>query len=87
MKTVGNTLLLVTVLLALAPVMIVGRGSQPSTQIYQDAKGSWMPAAYAYANPRALLIAAGSTSENATIKPAPASPVKPAAIKRARGLA
>ena len=61
MKTVGNTLLLVTVLLALAPVMIVGRGSQPSTQIYQDAKGSWMPAAYAYANPRALLIAAGFT--------------------------
>jgi hypothetical protein len=49
MKTVGNTLLLVTVLLALAPVMIVGRGSQPSTQIYQDA------------NPRALLIAAGFT--------------------------
>ena len=59
MKTVGNTLLLVTVLLALAPVMIVGRGSQPSTQIYQDAKGSWMPEAYAYANPRAFFIAAG----------------------------
>ena len=58
MKTVGNTLLLITVLLALAPVMIVGRGSQPSTQIYQDAKGSWMPAAYAYANPRAFFIVA-----------------------------
>ena len=61
MKTVGNTLLLVTVLLALAPVMIVGRGSQPSTQIYQDAKGSWMPAAYAYANPRAFFIVTGFT--------------------------
>jgi hypothetical protein len=61
MKTVGNTLLLVTALLALAPVMIVGRGSQPSTQILQDAKGSWMPAAYAYANPRAFYIAAGFT--------------------------
>lgn len=61
MKTVGNTLLLVTVLLALAPVMIVGRGSQPSTQIYQDAKGSWMPAAYAYANPRGFFIVAGLT--------------------------
>ena len=61
MKTVGNTLLLVTVLLALAPVMIVGRGSQPSTQIYQDAKGSWMPSAYAYANPRTFFIAAGFT--------------------------
>jgi len=48
MKTIGNILLLVTVLLALAPVMVVGRGSQPSTQNYQDAKGSWMPAAYAY---------------------------------------
>ena len=60
MKTVGNTLLLVTVLLALAPVMIVGRGSQPSTQILQDAKGR-MPAAYAYANPRAFYIAAGFT--------------------------
>ena len=61
MKTVGNTLLLVTVLLALAPVMIVGRGSQPSTQIHQDAKGSWMPAGYAYTNPRAFYIAAGFT--------------------------
>ena len=61
MKTVGNTLLLVTVLLALAPIMIVGRSSQPSTQIYQDAKGSWMPAAYAYANLRAFFIAAGFT--------------------------
>jgi len=61
MKTVGNTLLLVTVLLALAPIMIVGRGSQPSTRIYQDAKGSWMPAAYAYANLRAFFIAAGFT--------------------------
>jgi hypothetical protein len=61
MKTVGNTLLLVTVLLALAPVMMVGRGSQRSTQNYQDAKGSWMPAAYAYANPRAFLNAAGFT--------------------------
>lgn len=61
MKTVGNTLLLVTVLLALAPVMILGRGSQPSTHIYQDAKGSWMPAAYAYANPRAFYVAAGFT--------------------------
>jgi Na+-driven multidrug efflux pump len=61
MKTVGNTLLLVTVLLALAPVMIVGRVSQTSTQIYQDAKGSWMPAAYAYANPRAFFIVSGFT--------------------------
>jgi len=61
MKAVGNTLLLVAVLLAFAPVMIVGRGSQPSTQIYQDAKGSWMPAAYAYANPRAFFFAAGFT--------------------------
>ena len=61
MKTVGNSLLLIAVLLALAPVMIVGRGSQPSTQIYQDAKGSWMPAAYAYAKPRAFFIAAGFT--------------------------
>jgi hypothetical protein len=61
MKTVGNTLLLIAVLLALAPVMIVGRGSQPSTQIYQDSKGSWMPAAYAYANPRGFFIAAGFT--------------------------
>jgi Na+-driven multidrug efflux pump len=61
MKTAGNTLLLVAVLLALAPVMIVGRGSQPSTQIYQDAKGSWMPAAYAYANPRVFFVAAGFT--------------------------
>jgi uncharacterized lipoprotein YehR (DUF1307 family) len=47
MKAVGNTLLLVAVLLAFAPVMIVGCGSQPSTQIYQGAKGSWMPAGYA----------------------------------------
>jgi hypothetical protein len=61
MKTMGKTLLLVALLLALAPVMIVGRGSQPSTQIYQDAKGSWMPAAYAYANPRAFFVAAGFT--------------------------
>jgi hypothetical protein len=61
MKTLGKTLLLMVFLLALAPVMIVGRGSQPSTQIYQDAKGSWMPAAYAYANPRAFFIAAGFT--------------------------
>jgi hypothetical protein len=61
MKTLGNSLLLIAVLLALAPVMIVGRGSQPSTQIYQDAKGSWMPAAYAYAKPRAFFIAAGFT--------------------------
>ncbi|MBJ7259801.1 MAG: hypothetical protein JHD33_09710 [Chthoniobacterales bacterium] len=61
MKTVGNTLLLVAVLPALAPVTIIGRSSQPSAQIYQDAKGSWMPAAYAYANPRAFLIAAGFT--------------------------
>jgi hypothetical protein len=28
MQTVGNTLLLVAVLIAMAPVMIVGRGSQ-----------------------------------------------------------
>ncbi len=61
MKTVGNALLLVAVLLAVAPIMIIGRGSQPSTQIYQDAKGSWMPAAYAYANPRAFFVAAGFT--------------------------
>ena len=59
MKAVGNILLLVAVLLAFAPVMIVGRGSQPSTQIYQDAKGSWMPAGYAYANPRPFFLAAG----------------------------
>jgi hypothetical protein len=45
MKKVGNTLLLAAVLLALAPGMIVGRGSQPSTQIYEDARGSRMPAA------------------------------------------
>jgi hypothetical protein len=61
MKTLGNSLLLMAVPLALAPVMIVGRGSQPSMQIYQDAKGSWMPAAYAYANPRDFFIAAGFT--------------------------
>ncbi len=61
MKTLGKTLLLMADLLALAPVMIVRRGSQPSTQIYQDAKGSWMPAAYAYANPRAFFVAAGFT--------------------------
>ena len=61
MKTVGNTLLLVAVLPALAPVTIIGRSSQPSTQSYQDAKGSWMPAAYAYANPRAFFIAADFT--------------------------
>ena len=61
MKTIGNMLLLVTVLLVLAPVMIVGRGPQPSAQIYQDAKGSWMPAAYAYANPRAFFIVSGFT--------------------------
>ena len=59
MKKVGKTFLFIAVLLALAPVMIVGRGSQPSTQIYQDAKGSWIPAAYAYANPRAFFVAAG----------------------------
>ena len=61
MKTVGHTLLFVAILLALVPVLIAGRGSHPSTQIYQDAKGSWMPAAYAYANPRAFFIAAGFT--------------------------
>jgi len=61
MKTAGKTLLLIAVLLALAPVMIVGRGPQPSTQVYQDAKGSWMPAAYSYINPRAFYVAAGFT--------------------------
>lgn len=58
MKRLGHTLLFVAVLLALAPVMISGRGSQPSMQVYQDAKGSWMPSACAYSNPRPLFVAA-----------------------------
>jgi hypothetical protein len=58
MKTLGNALLFVAILLALAPVMIAGRGSQASAQVYQDAKGSWMPSAYAYSNPRPFFIAA-----------------------------
>jgi len=58
MKTLGHTLLFIAVLLALAPVMIAGRGSQPSTQAYQDAKGSWMPSAYAYSHPRTFFVAA-----------------------------
>ncbi len=59
MRTVGKTLLLLAVLLSLLPVMIVGRAFQLSTQLYRDTKGSWMPAAYAYANPRAFFVAAG----------------------------
>jgi hypothetical protein len=47
----GRVLLLIAVLPALTPIMIAGRGSHPSTQIYQDAKGSWMPVGYPYSNP------------------------------------
>jgi hypothetical protein len=58
MKTLGHTLLFIAVLLALAPVMIAGRGSQPSMQVYQDAKGSWMSSAYAYSNSHPFFVAA-----------------------------
>jgi hypothetical protein len=52
----GRVLLLIAVFPALTPIIIAGRGLHPSTQIYQDAKGSWMPAGFAYSNPCAGLI-------------------------------
>ena len=58
-NTVGLSLLCVALFVAQMPFKIFGRGVDPSTQLYQDSKGSWVPAAEAHAHPTGFLIAAG----------------------------
>ncbi len=57
-NTVGLSLLCVALFVAIMPLQIFGRGVDPSTQLYQDSKGSWIPAAYAHSHPAWFLIAA-----------------------------
>lgn len=52
--------MVIALFLAVMPFKIAGHGTGSSLQGYQDAKGSWMPAAYANANPKAFFIATGA---------------------------
>ena len=45
LDTVGTGLIAIGLISGFAPFMILGRTADPSTQAYQDAKGSWIPKA------------------------------------------
>ena len=51
LDTVAGVFFVVAVVLFIWPLKIFGRGAGTTLQVYQDAKGSWVPAAVANANP------------------------------------
>lgn len=58
-KTVGVGLLCAALCVAIMPFRIFKRGVDPSTQLYQDSKGNWVPAAEAWSHRAVFFMAAG----------------------------
>ena len=58
LDTLGRIGLVAAALAASAPFWILGRTADPSTQAYQDAKGSWIPKAIMNENATPFWIAA-----------------------------
>jgi hypothetical protein len=58
-KTVGVGLLCVALCVAIMPIQIFSRGHDPSTRLYRDSKGSWVPAAEAWSHRAVFFMAAG----------------------------
>ena len=59
LRNVGLAFLCVALFIGVSPLTVLSRGIDPSFQIYKDAKGSWLPAGYAFSHPQPFLLAAG----------------------------